>query len=363
VPTVTCACGGLVDGPPGDAVCADCGAVLSIPGEPAAVESLRSRLTRYALAAALLPLLLSTFVKEDLESRVERMLHERPDLWPAVQAREFENLPDERIAGALHGRFTWAHWIYALLSATAFWLCIRTFWPMGNATSGQLWFLGVLVGTVGILLLLGFQWVALHSRGWIVGGAGAILVFVFQFIGYSYEAARNPANGLLPSMMGYTFGVGLCEELCKTLPLLIMARRQAALDARGLALLGLATGIGFGVGEGIMYSSDYYNGIFGGLIYVVRFVSCVALHAVWSAGSALMLWGTQAEIDGIDAWHEWPMPVVKIIGISMVLHGAYDTFLKRDLEILALLVAAASFVWFFRLYERVAADEDGLQPA
>ena len=146
------------------------------------------------------------------------------------------------------------------------------------------------------------------------------------------------------------------------LPLLIMARRQAALDARGLALLGLATGIGFGVSEGIMYSSDYYNGISGGLIYVVRFVSCVALHAVWSAGCALVLWGTQAEIDAIDSWHEWPLPVLKILGISMVLHGAYDTFLKRDLEIFALLVAIASFVWFFRLYERVVADERGLQP-
>ena len=34
--------------------------------------------------------------------------------------------------------------------------------------------------------------------------------------------------------------------------------------------------------EGIMYSSRYYNGFASPGIYFVRFISCVALHALWT---------------------------------------------------------------------------------
>ena len=33
--------------------------------------------------------------------------------------------------------------------------------------------------------------------------------------------------------IGFTFGVGLCEELCKSLPLLWHFKRTATLDVRG----------------------------------------------------------------------------------------------------------------------------------
>lgn len=400
MPSITCDCGRPVEGPPGDAVCPGCGNILLLPedrvrfacacGAPlsappglagrrvacprcgafAAVpkeevevpapppEAPRKRWARWALAAALIPLALSPLIHDDLEERVERMVKAKPELAPALEAGDFEALPDQRIEGALHGRDTWAHWLYAALAASGFWLFIRAFWPMGNATSGQLWFMGILVGTIGIFLLLAFQWVAFRLGGWIIPrGIVGLAFLIVKFIGYSYQAALDPANGFIPSLLGFTFGVGLCEELLKTLPLLILARRAAALDARGLALLGLATGIGFGVSEGITYSADMYNGLSGAWIYVVRFVSCVALHAVWSACSALLLYGLQAEIDGIDVWYEWPIPLLKLLGVSMVLHGLYDTFLKRDLEMLALLTAVASVAWFFWLYERVCGDE------
>jgi RsiW-degrading membrane proteinase PrsW (M82 family) len=164
-------------------------------------------------------------------------------------------------------------------------------------------------------------------------------------------------------MLGFTFGVGLCEELCKSLPLIWHYKKTATLDLRGAVVWGLAAGIGFGVSEGITYSSDNYNGVTTGGIYVVRFVSCVALHAVWSATNAIFLFWRQAEIDAIDTWYEWFLPLLLALGPSMVLHGLYDTLLKREMEIGALLTAVASFALFFFLYERAIKDEARLAPA
>jgi RsiW-degrading membrane proteinase PrsW (M82 family) len=278
-------------------------------------------------------------------------------------------LPEHRIEGAFHARDTAAHWLYALLSAGAFWGLILLLFPLGKASSKQIWIAGIFVGTIGILLLLGLQWVAMVTQGtWIRGrGILVILFYIIKFIGYSYQAADDPSNGFLLSMLGFTFGVGFCEELCKALPLLWHFKKAGsasqALDVRGAVVWGLAAGIGFGVSEGITYSSDYYNGMSTGGIYVVRFVSCVALHAVWSATNALFLWKSQADFDGIDTWYGWFVPLLKTLGLSMVLHGLYDTLLKREMEIGALLAAVASFALFFWLYDRTVREETRLAPA
>jgi hypothetical protein len=65
----------------------------------------------------------------------------------------------------------------------------------------------------------------------------------------------------------------------------------------------------------------------------------------------------QAEIDAVDSWYGWFLPILKILGISMALHGLYDTFLKRDLGFPALATAGASFVWFVWLNERAQRAE------
>ena len=47
--------------------------------------------------------------------------------------------------------------------------------------------------------------------------------------------------------------------------------------------------VGLGLAEGIIYSSDFYYGIATADAYVVRFISCVALHAFGGAATALMI--------------------------------------------------------------------------
>jgi RsiW-degrading membrane proteinase PrsW (M82 family) len=313
--------------------------------------------TRYALVLTLLPLLVSILMpKDNIVARIQEMVRKDPALAKVFMSADkedvFASLPGERIEGAAFGRHTFIHWLMALLSALAFWLFILIAWPMGRATSKQLWFLGIFTGTIGIFLLLAVQWIALHLGGPIIPRSIiGVFIVILQFIGFSYRAALNPENGFLLSMLGFTFGVGFCEEACKSMPLIFMARRKETLDARGLALLGLATGIGFGVSEGITYARDHYNGVLGGWVYVVRFVSCVALHAVWSSSSALVLWRSQADVEAIERWYDWFLPLLKIVGISMIFHGLYDTCLKRDLDLVAFVAGAASFAWFLWLYQ------------
>src|SRR5262249_41045022 len=143
--------------------------------------------------------------------------------------------------------------------------------------------IGLLTATVGIFFLFVVQWIANFTQGFILtGGSILVVVFwVFKFIAFSYKAAADPTNGFFLSFLGYTLGVGLCEELVKAIPLLLHYRQPSDQSWRGAFLWGLASGAGFGIAEGISYSSNYYNGIAGPGIYVVRFISCVALHALW----------------------------------------------------------------------------------
>jgi hypothetical protein len=119
------------------------------------------------------------------------------------------------------------------------------------------------------------------------------------------------------------------------------------------------------VSEGIMYSQDFYNGISGPGVYVVRFVSCVALHAVWSGsvGIAINQWrdfGAWSE-EFEDWWMKallYVLIVFRAIAVPMILHGLYDTLLKKDLPLLALVVAAASFGYLAWLISRLRQSDD-----
>src|SRR5262245_32152117 len=91
---------------------------------------------------------------------------------------------------------------------------------------------GLFTGTIGILLLLGVQLAGMASQGvWLRGRGVVILIFyIVKFIGFSYLAALDPENGFLLSFFGFTFGVGLCEEICKALPIIMEFRRLSTLD-------------------------------------------------------------------------------------------------------------------------------------
>jgi hypothetical protein len=273
-------------------------------------------------------------------------LKERSDDGEDIEDKQlFALMPDQRLRGAFLAYDSKAHWFMAAGASLLFMGLLVAMSMDGSTRAWQLIAISAFTATGGIVLLLGFQYLAVWSAGAGFGGRGifALLFFFVKLIGYSYHAAMDPTNGFIPSMLGFTFGVGLCEEFCKAMPLLAYFKNEANVTWRGAMLWGLASGIGFGIAEGIMYSGDYYNGrAFAGM-YFVRFFSCVALHAIWTATVAITLYRRQDEWQHADEWYEHGIVVLKVIFIPMVLHGLYDTLLKQEYATYALLTAAASF--------------------
>jgi RsiW-degrading membrane proteinase PrsW (M82 family) len=258
--------------------------------------------------------------------------------------------PNHRIEGALLGRDTLLHWGFGIISAAGYLGLLFGMFPGTHKRTLRLLLVGLFTGTIGVMLLLAFQVIAEATQGVMIRGRGlGILIFlVFKLIGWSYRCASDPNIGFWGSFFGFTIGVGLCEELCKSLPIRHYLRTARKTGWRGACLTGLASGIGFGVSEGIMYSGSMYNGISDGFTYIIRFVSCVSLHAMWSGSVALMMYKNPDFLD-TDEWGDFILGMLYYISIAMVLHGLYDTLLKHDLEWVALLIGLGSYCWMFYL--------------
>lgn len=308
---------------------------------------------------ALLPLALSMLWPQDsMLDRLNRTFESHPEITPLDG--EFESvsdlldslngLPDHKIEGALLARDSLVHWVFGAVSAGAYLGLLFGMFPGTRRRTFRLLRVGLFTGTIGIVMLLMFQSIAHASGGYIVRGRGVgVLIFlILQLIGFSYRCAEDPSIGFWGSFFGFTVGVGLCEELCKSLPIWHYLRTARKTGWRGACLTGLASGIGFGVSEGIMYSGDMYNGASQGLIYVVRFVSCVSLHAMWSGSVALMMYRNQDFLDA-DEWGNVVLGLLYYISISMILHGLYDTLLKHDLDWVALLIGIGTYLWMLYL--------------
>ncbi len=256
------------------------------------------------------------------------------------------------------------HWLFAFVAAGMFLGLIKRLFDLGNVQFWHIAAIGATTATFGVLNLLIFQWMAGLTRG--VGGFGGIvgILFLFvKFIAFSYQAALDPRNGFLLSFVGFTCGVGLCEEMTKGIPVLVRISNDRRMNWRGACALGLASGAGFGIAESVLYAGRDYNGVFGGDVYLVRFISCVALHAVWCAAVAIMLFRRREEFLNCFEMKEWLIVFVKAQAVPMVLHGLYDTLLKRDMPGYALVVGVVSFAWLMVVMEWCRAGEQARQPA
>jgi RsiW-degrading membrane proteinase PrsW (M82 family) len=260
----------------------------------------------------------------------------------------FAALPGGRIEGSHLPRKTFVHYLYALLAAGGFFALGLFLVPAQDSRPLHLLLLGLFTGTIGIVLLLVAQFLAEATQGRLFISRSPVLLILYYVayaIGFSYRAALDAETGFLASFLGYTFGVGLCEEVCKALPVIFYYRTSANANWRMACTWGFASGVGFGVAEAILYAGDHYNGLATAGIYVVRFVSCVALHAIWSMSSALFIHKYRSFLQGDLAWHDYIPRVIFLVAIPMVLHGLYDTALKKEVNWLALVAALVSFGW------------------
>lgn len=256
----------------------------------------------------------------------------------------FDGLPEGKIQGALLARHSLGHWGLAAISGGAFLALILMFFPRNTARPKHLIYVGLFTGTAGIVLLLIIQALADATRGWIPIGGGifAMVFWVFKLVAGSYDAALDPHAAFFPSAFGFMVGVGLLEEGVKAIPLLWYTNSVGNLSWRACILWGLASGIGFGVSEGISYSADFYNGILAADIYVVRFVSCVALHAIWSASAAVFIYQQRELVESAVSPWEWINAAFTVVIVSTFLHGLYDTMMKKHYMLGGIIVAVIS---------------------
>jgi RsiW-degrading membrane proteinase PrsW (M82 family) len=340
------------------------------------------RFAYLVLLAAMIPLVFSTLAnkKFDIDEALAATVKKHPEiekkLTQILESEEaseeelFAILPDHRLEGAFLARDSYVHWLYALCSSVAFTGLILLIFPRGTHSLGKMLLVGLFTATAGIFLLLGFQWIADATQGmWVRGRSVLVLLFyIVKFIGYSYRAALDPESNFFLSTIGFTLGVGLCEEIVKALPVLFHYQTTSPENRwpwRTACMVGLLSGIGFGVSEGIHYSSDFYNGVLGGDIYCVRFISCVALHAVWSGAAAVFIFRHQGQLQQVENFFAGMLTWAAMVAVPMVLHGFYDTLLKKDMEGWALLTALASFAWLIYQIEGARRDfpEEDAVPA
>jgi RsiW-degrading membrane proteinase PrsW (M82 family)/DNA-directed RNA polymerase subunit RPC12/RpoP len=273
----------------------------------------------------------------------------------------FAILPGERIPGAFLGRNSSLHWLFAGISGAGFMILFLAMFRRFGQDIGTAIFGAAFTATAGIIMLMGFQWAAFATRGFWLRGRGIVLLIflIIKLIGFSYQCALEEGSGFVSSFMGFTLGVGICEEVCKILPVIGYLGTSKKASWQGACLVGLASGVGFGVSEGIMYSSWYYNGISTGDIYVVRFISCVALHSVWTGAGAVLLYFNQDGLHGGFNFMDIASTLGMTLGISIVLHGLYDTLLKQEMPFVALLMGVMSIAWLIYIIERQT-REDGV---
>ena len=257
------------------------------------------------------------------------------------------------IEGAHMPLETWGHWIYALLAAGVFFGLVVVMFERGSAEMLHLVYVALFTATFGIVFLLMLQWIAeisllLPTRGFSIF---TLVAWLLKFVAFFYFAAMNPDFGFWPSLIGFTLGIGLCEEITKALPVMMRCGKKEPFDWRGACIFGLASGVGFGVAEGILYASQHYNGFATGDVYLVRFVSCVALHAVWGGAVGISVFYNQELFEGAEDWGPYVAKLFKVVGIPILLHGLYNTFLKLEMAPFALLMAVLSFAYLAMLIE------------
>jgi RsiW-degrading membrane proteinase PrsW (M82 family) len=238
------------------------------------------------------------------------------------------------------------HWLYAAMSAVGFGTLLALMFPRVKTPAYSMVWTGIGTGTVGIAVLLVVQFIAIFTAALAPGmGLMSLPLGILKLIGVAYLLAFSAGSSFAGSLIGFTFGVGLCEEFCKAIPVVFYLRNAEKVGWRKACLVGLASGVGFGVSEGIHYSAEMYNGVMPWMVYLVRFVSCVSFHAVLTGAVAILMYNNQDYVHEMFSGWNMFFFVLYYLGVAMVLHGLYNTLLKHGLSSLALVIALGCCFW------------------
>jgi len=265
--------------------------------------------------------------------------------------------------------------------------------------------------TIGIFLLLFFQYCVGNEqfmRGISrarVRGTPSFFKYIIKIIGWCYGRVSDPEASMPAQFAGYVGGVGFCEEAIKLLPvfLLIFCRNKLPfkvdLSFRSVLMLGLFSGLGFGIAEALStpycladldlsgprssqfdsyseylvarnewksWGSDYVLSLWrqhqdlGSQI--IRWFSCVPSHAIYATIDAAFLWMFSRRIletEDEKAKFGWFAACVAVVAI---LHGIYDTLCS--IQSIGLFLDAASLFLLWIVVRHAARLKDaGLEAA
>ncbi len=178
---------------------------------------------------------------------------------------------------------------------------------------------------------------------------GVVLLLIAQALPIVRNLyAGTESNLFLGRVIGNVLGVGVFEETCKALPLIIFGLRKKTLNGtREGVFLGLMSGFGFAAAEGVQYTTMATANIiaYGGsdaataqvLMFLHRVMSGPILHAAWAG-----VVGWFIGVASVRKGAKWPIVVVGILFMA-VLHGIHDVFAGGPF---ILVTAAASLITF-----------------
>ncbi|MBD2345044.1 PrsW family intramembrane metalloprotease [Anabaena subtropica] len=192
----------------------------------------------------------------------------------------------------------------------------------------------------------------------IVGIPLLLLIQRFPLFQLLYAATESNL-GLIPQLIGFIFGVGVLEELCKALPVyLFLLRPQKLNEPLTGAFYGAMSGLGFAIAEGGSYSLLYAFNLVRGqsgfgtyiLANTIRFVSLPLFHAI--------LAGIVGYFLGLAAINRSRQLPIMFIGVALaaVLHGSYNTFSNGVLGLVIISFTILLFVAYLRRSQQMVAQ-------
>jgi len=186
----------------------------------------------------------------------------------------------------------------------------------------------------------------------------ALLLAIYKYVlPDSYLLLARSKNPII-SLIGYVLQVGICEEVTKALPILVLAIwKRKSFNPRLLVIVGIFSGLGFAAFENLQYGvravlSSYeltttygveglVTGVQNAMITaMLRSISMVFCHAVFS--------GIVGYFIAIALLRKQKIAALIILGfcVASVLHGVYDWFSGMQPTIAAL-IAGLCFMLFY----------------
>ncbi len=185
-----------------------------------------------------------------------------------------------------------------------------------------------------------------------------VLITIYRYLLPDFYLQMSDSESPLVSLFGYIFQVGVWEELCKALPVvLFLWWRKDKAHPMALVGIGVFSGLGFAAFENLQYgeraimTADYLAETYGveGLVAgvqsamvttMLRSLSLVFCHAIWAGIAAYFI-----AVASIERRRVGALIIVGIL-VAAVLHGTYDWLTGLQMT-MAAATAGFSFVLFY----------------